>query len=106
VGSLKEAVKRAKAGNYLAKIEVEIESLKDMKEAIEAGADIVMLDNMSVEDIKKAVKIARGKVKTEASGNIKLKRVREIAETGVDLISVGALTHSVRAADISMKIVS
>lgn len=106
VGSLKEAVKRAKAGNYLAKIEVEIESLKDMKEAIEAGADIVMLDNMSLEDIKKAVKIARGRVKTEASGNIKLKRVREIAETGVDLISVGALTHSVRAADISMKIVS
>lgn len=105
VGSLKEAVQRAKAGNYLAKIEVEVEGLKDVKEAIEAGADIVMLDNMSVEDMRKAVRIAHGKIKTEASGNIKLKKVREIAETGVDVISVGALTHSVRAADISMKIV-
>jgi nicotinate-nucleotide pyrophosphorylase (carboxylating) len=105
VGSLKEAVQRAKAGNYLAKIEVEVESLKDVKEAIEAGADIVMLDNMSVEDMRKAVRIAHGKIKTEASGNITLRKVREIAETGVDLISVGALTHSVRAADISMKIV-
>jgi nicotinate-nucleotide pyrophosphorylase (carboxylating) len=64
-----------------------------------------MLDNMSVEDMRKAVRIAHGKIKTEASGNITLRKVREIAETGVDLISVGALTHSVRAADISMKIV-
>lgn len=105
VGSIKEAVNLAKSGHHLAKIEVEVENLKELKEAIEAGADVVMLDNMSVTDMKKAVKTADGKVTIEASGNINFGNVREIADTGVDLISVGALTHSAVAADISMKIV-
>jgi nicotinate-nucleotide pyrophosphorylase (carboxylating) len=105
VGSVQEAVKRAKAGHHLSKIEVEVENLKELQEAIEAGADIVMLDNMSVQDMSEAVRIADGKVMIEASGNMSLDNVREVAETGVDLISVGSLTHSVSAADISLKIV-
>lgn len=105
VGSIKEAVELAKSGHHLAKIEVEVENLHDLNEAIEAGADIVMLDNMSTNDIKEAVKISKGRVLLEASGGIKLENVRDIAETGVDLISVGALTHSAVAVDISLKIV-
>jgi nicotinate-nucleotide pyrophosphorylase (carboxylating) len=105
VGSIKEAVKLAKSSYHLAKIEVEVENLYDLKEAIKAGADIVMLDNMSVSDIKEAVKISNGRVLLEASGGVKLENVRDIAEAGVDLISVGALTHSAVATDISLKIV-
>jgi nicotinate-nucleotide pyrophosphorylase (carboxylating) len=105
VGSIKEAVSMAKAGHHLAKIEVEVETLKELQEALEAGADIVMLDNMPLNDIKEAVTITKGRVTLEASGNISLDNVREIAEAGVDMISVGALTHSAVAADISMKIV-
>ncbi|MEW6162733.1 MAG: carboxylating nicotinate-nucleotide diphosphorylase [Nitrospirota bacterium] len=105
VGSIKEAVRLAKKGHHLSRIEVEVKNLQDLEEAIEAGTDIVMLDNMSVHDMKEAVKIAKDRVILEASGNIKLENVREIAETGVDLISVGALTHSAVAADISLKIV-
>jgi len=104
VGSIKEAVKHAKSSHHLARIEVEVENLHGLKEAIAAGADIVMLDNMSMSDMKEAVKIAKGRVILEASGSIKLGNVRKIAETGVDLISVGALTHSAQAADISLKI--
>jgi nicotinate-nucleotide pyrophosphorylase (carboxylating) len=105
VGSITKAVSLAKAGYHLAKIEVEVENLNDLQEAIEAGADVIMLDNMSVNDMKEAVKIVQKRIPLEASGNVSLKNVREIAETGVDLISVGALTHSVVAADISLKIV-
>lgn len=105
VGSVTDAITRAKSGHHLARIEVEVENLKELQEAIEAGADIVMLDNMSVVDMAEAVAYALGRVTIEASGNISLANVREVAETGVDLISVGALTHSVTAADISMKIV-
>ena len=105
VGSIKEAVKLTKSSYHLAKIEVEVENLYDLKEAIKAGADIVMLDNMSVSDIKEAVKISNGRVLLEASGGVKLENVRDIAEAGVDLISVGALTHSAVAVDISLKIV-
>jgi nicotinate-nucleotide pyrophosphorylase (carboxylating) len=105
VGGIKEAITRAKGGYHLSRIEVEVENLKELQEAIEAGADIVMLDNMSVEDMKEAVRIVAGRVIVEASGNVDLTNVREIAGTGVDLISVGALTHSAPAADISMKIV-
>ncbi|MGB9715656.1 MAG: carboxylating nicotinate-nucleotide diphosphorylase [Thermodesulfovibrionales bacterium] len=104
-GSVKEAVSKAKRGHHLFKIEVEVKNLKELEEAIEAGADIIMLDNMSINDIKKAVDIAKGRVILEASGNITLKNVREVAKTGVDLISVGALTHSAPAVDISLKIV-
>ena len=105
VGSITKAVSLAKAGHHLVKIEVEVENLNDLQEAIEAGADVIMLDNMSVNDMKEAVKIVQKRVPLEASGNVSLQNVREIAETGVDLISVGALTHSVVAADISLKIV-
>lgn len=105
VGDIKEAIARAKAGHHLAKIEVEVENLKELQDAFDAGADIIMVDNMVVKDIRKAVRISRGRVTLEASGNVTLKNVREIAEAGVDMISVGALTHSVTAADISMKIV-
>jgi len=105
LGGIKKAVREAKKGHHLFKIEVEVKNLRELKEAIEAGADIVMLDNMSVRDIKEAVTIAKGKVVLEASGNVTLDNVREIAETGVDFISVGALTHSAVAVDISLKIV-
>ena len=105
VGSIREAITLAKSGHHLARIEVEVENLKELQEAIDAGADIVMLDNMSVSDMAEAVAFAGGRVTIEASGNITIANVREVAETGVDLISVGALTHSVTAADISMKIV-
>lgn len=105
VGSVRDAVVLARAGgHHLSKIEVEVENLKELQEAIEAGADVVMLDNMSVQDMAEAVRIAAGRVILEASGNINLHNVRAVAETGVDLISVGLLTHSVTAADISMKI--
>lgn len=104
VGSVREAIILAKAGHHLSKIEVEVENLKELEEAIEAGADVVMLDNMSVQNMAEAVRIADGKVMIEASGNMTLESVREVAETGVDLISVGLLTHSAAAADISMKI--
>jgi nicotinate-nucleotide pyrophosphorylase (carboxylating) len=84
---------------------VEVRTLRELEDAIGEGADVVMLDNMSLNDMKKAVKVAGGRVLLEASGNIKLENVREVAETGVDLISVGALTHSAVAVDISLKIV-
>lgn len=105
VGSITKAVALAKAAHHLAKIEVEVENLNDLQEAVEAGADVIMLDNMSVNDMKEAVRIVQKRVPLEASGNVSLQNVREIAETGVDFISVGALTHSVIAADISLKIV-
>lgn len=105
VGSITKAVALAKEGHHLAKIEVEVENLNDLQEAVEAGADVIMLDNMSINDMKEAVNIVQKRIPLEASGNVSLQNVREIAETGVDLISVGALTHSVIAADISLKIV-
>jgi nicotinate-nucleotide pyrophosphorylase (carboxylating) len=87
------------------KIEVEASSLDEVKDAVDAKVDFIMLDNMSLDEMKKAVKICNGKVLTEASGNISINNVREAAETGVDFISVGELTHSVEALDISMKII-
>ncbi len=83
-------------------IEVEVEDLAGLAEAIEAGADTVMLDNMSVAEMTKAVELAAGRVKLEASGGIDLSTLEEIAATGVDFISAGALTHSCRALDISL----
>lgn len=105
VGEISGAIRLAKSGHHLARIEVEVEHLKELQEAMDSGADVVMLDNMSVQDMVEAVRTAAGRVTIEASGNISLANVREVAETGVDLISVGALTHSAPAADISMKIV-
>jgi nicotinate-nucleotide pyrophosphorylase (carboxylating) len=103
-GSIRAAVDRARRVHHLSKIEVEVENINDLREALTAGADVVMLDNMSIRDMKEAVEIVNGRAIIEASGNMTLDRVRSVAETGVDLISVGALTHSAAAADISMKI--
>lgn len=86
------------------KIEVETENLKEVKEALSCGVDIIMLDNMNVPMMKKAVEMAAGRALLEASGNVSLQNIAGIAAIGVDFISVGELTHSVRAADISLKI--
>jgi len=86
------------------KIEVETGNLEEVREALSSKVEIIMLDNMTIPEMKKAVKIIDGKAAVEASGNVNLKTVRAIAKTGVDYISVGALTHSVKALDISMKI--
>jgi nicotinate-nucleotide pyrophosphorylase (carboxylating) len=104
IGDIKEAVRRAKEMFPYQKIEIEAGNLEEVKEAIEAGADIILLDNMSVEELKEAVRIAQGKVMLEASGGVSLDNVREIAETGVDFISIGALTHSAKAIDIHMEV--
>lgn len=103
-GSVSEAIRRVKKKNIHHKIEVEVKSIQELEEALREGADIVMLDNMGLEEIKEAVKIAKGKVFLEVSGGISLENIRAIAETGVDFISIGALTHSARAVDINMKI--
>lgn len=103
-GGITEAVRRArKNAPHTLKVEVEIETFEQLEEALAAGADIIMLDNMSCEDMAKAVKIVDGRAKTEASGNMGDRDLREVAETGVDIISIGALTHSVRSLDISLK---
>ena len=105
VGSLTEAVKKAREkAPHTLKIEVETENLDQVREAISAGAEIIMLDNMDIETMKEAVKLINGKALIEASGGISLNNVRQVAETGVDLISVGAITHSARSMDISMEI--
>ena len=83
---------------------MECETFTQVEEAIAAGADIIMLDNMSNEAMTEAVKLIAGRAKTEASGNMSIPRLKEVAATGVDYISVGALTHSVTAMDISMNI--
>ena len=104
VGSITEAVRRARAGAPTGvKVEVEVCGLDGLREAIACGADIIMLDNMSQETMRKAVETAAGRVPLEASGNIRLENVRRVAETGVDYISVGALTHSYKSLDISLE---
>jgi nicotinate-nucleotide pyrophosphorylase (carboxylating) len=102
-GNLTAAIKRAKAKvPVLTKIEVECDRLDQVEEALAAGADILMLDNMSPEALRQAVKIVDGKIPLEASGGITLETIREIAETGVDFISVGRITQSAPAADIGL----
>lgn len=105
-GGVAEAVAKVRNGaHHLMRLEVEASSLKEFDEALAAGADVILLDNMPVDDMRKAVRRARGrKVLLEASGNATLKNVRAMAETGVDVISVGALTHSAPAADLSLLI--
>ncbi len=88
------------------KIEVETSNLEEVKEALEAEVDIIMLDNMSSKMMTEAVKLINGRAKIEASGNMTIKRIRKVAETGVDYISIGALTHSVKALDISQRIIN
>lgn len=102
-GGIGKAVAQARAKLPLSiKIEVETTTLQEVKEALIAGVDIIMLDNMSVDTMKEAVRMIQGKAKCEASGNITADTIREVARTGVDYISVGALTHSVKALDMSM----
>lgn len=104
-GSIKAAVNalREKAGHML-KVEVEVRNFDELQEALDCGCEIIMLDNMSLSDMTKAVEITNGRAKLEASGNITLENISEVAKTGVDIISLGALTHSVKCFDISMKI--
>ncbi|MBC5621015.1 MULTISPECIES: carboxylating nicotinate-nucleotide diphosphorylase [Butyricimonas] len=104
-GGIPNAVKEARAHLPLSiKLEVETTTLEEVQQALDAGADIIMLDNMSNEAMTEAVKLIAGRAKTEASGNMSIPRLKEVAATGVDYISVGALTHSVTAMDISMNI--
>jgi nicotinate-nucleotide pyrophosphorylase (carboxylating) len=102
-GGVTAAVQRAKAAApHTIKVEVETTTIAEVEEALLAGADIILLDNMTLDELRQAVKLVDGRTLTEASGGVNLKSVRAIAETGVDLISVGALTHSFRAVDISL----
>ena len=89
--------------SFVRKIEIEVENLDMVKEAVEAGADIIMLDNMSIEDMKKAVAFIAGRAKTECSGNVTKENIKNLADIGVDYISSGALTHSAPILDISLK---
>ena len=89
---------------HMVKIEVETRNLDEVREAVDSGCEVIMLDNMDCDTMREAVKIVDGRALTEASGNVTEERIRAIAETGVDIISVGALTHSVEAFDISMRI--
>jgi len=103
-GGVREAVQMAKAyAPFVRKIEIEVEDLDMLKEALEAGADIIMLDNMSVEDMKKAVELAAGKAETECSGNVTKENIARLVDIGVDYISSGALTHSAPILDLSLK---
>ena len=103
-GGVKEAVMMAKEyAPFVRKIEIEVENLDMLKEALEAGADIIMLDNMSVEDMKQAVKLTAGKAETECSGNVTKENVARLIDIGVDYISSGALTHSSPILDLSLK---
>lgn len=105
-GGITAAIETAKdRAPHTLKIEIEVTNIDGLEEAIGAGADVVMLDNMPLDQMRKAVSIADGRVLLEASGGVSLKSVKEIAETGVDIISIGALTHSAPALDISLEIV-
>ena len=103
-GGVKEAITMAKEyAPFVRKIEIEVENLEMLMEALQAGADIIMLDNMSVEDMKKAVLLCAGKAETECSGNVTRENVEKLVDIGVDYISSGALTHSSPILDLSLK---
>ena len=103
-GSITKAVEMARDyAPFVRKIEIETETLEQVKEAVEAGADIIMLDNMDNETMKKAVELIGGRAQTECSGNVTKERLKSIAETGVDFVSCGALTHSAPILDFSLK---
>ena len=99
----KKAALREKIGHTV-KIEVEVRTLAELTEALDSKVEIIMLDNMNCDQMKEAVEIADGRALLEASGNITSENIRQVAETGVDIISLGALTHSVKCFDVSMKI--
>ena len=103
-GGVKEAVRMAREyAPFVRKIEIEVENLEMLKDALDAGADIIMLDNMSVEDMKEAVRMADGKAETECSGNVTKENIAKLVDIGVDYISSGALTHSSPILDLSLK---
>lgn len=103
-GGVKQAVEKAREyAPFVRKIEVEVENLDMLREALEAGADIIMLDNMSVEDMKTAVALCKGRAQTECSGNVTRENVARLVDIGVDYISSGALTHSAPILDLSLK---
>jgi nicotinate-nucleotide pyrophosphorylase (carboxylating) len=102
-GSIRVAVERALAMGV--PVEVEAETLDDVREALGVGADAILLDNMGLDELREAVALSAGRVRLEASGGITLDNVRAVAETGVDSISIGALTHSARALDVSLEVV-
>lgn len=103
-GGITAAVSAARLNcPHTMRIEVEVENLEQVKEAVESGAEILLLDNMSLDQMKEAVALIKGRALTEASGNMGRKDLREVALTGVDLISIGALTHSVKALDFSVR---
>ena len=104
--NIAEAIGKAKAGAKGMKVEVEVQNLEQLRQAIEGKPDIIMLDNMPVDEMKKAVKIVPTSISLEASGGITLENVRAVAETGVDVISIGAITHSARAIDFNLTFVT
>ena len=102
-GGIAPALARLRAGlGHMVRIEVEVDSLAQLEEALAHGADTILLDNMSLDDLRRAVRLAKGKAVLEASGNVMLSTVRAIAETGVDYISSGAITHSAPNLDIGL----
>jgi len=104
-GGVGEAVRRArKAAHHLVKVAVEVQTLEEVEEAVAAGADVVLLDNMELDDIRQAVDLVSGRCEIEVSGGVTLETVRALAECGVDYISAGALTHSAPALDLSLEI--
>jgi nicotinate-nucleotide pyrophosphorylase (carboxylating) len=105
-GSISKAVEKIRANvPHTVKIQVEVDDLSGLEEAMRVGVDAVLLDNMSIDEMKEAVSVAGGRALLEASGGITLETIGEVAQTGVDLISVGALTHSARSVDISLEII-
>ena len=102
-GSIGNAIRLVNASENRLEIEVEAKNIKEVKEALEFGVKRILLDNMSLTEMREAVAINDGRAQLEASGNVTLRNVREIAQTGVDFISVGALTHSAPALDISLR---
>jgi len=104
-GSIKKAIESIKDKlSHLVKIEVEVSDLDSIKQALEAGADVIMLDNMDIDQIKEAIEFINGKSVVEISGGVTIDSLNQLADTGVDIISAGALTHSARSVDISMRI--
>jgi nicotinate-nucleotide pyrophosphorylase (carboxylating) len=104
--TLADAIKAARALDPDVPLEVEADRLDQVAEIVQHGVDIILLDNMSLDEMRACVALIAGRAKTEASGNMTLDRVRDVAATGVDFISVGALTHSVRATDFSLEILA
>ena len=103
-GSITKAIEMAKSyASFVRKIEIEVENLDMVKEAVEAGADIIMLDNMSHDDMKKAVEIIDGRALTECSGNVTADNIAKLSDVGIDYVSSGALTHSAPILDVSLK---